>query len=112
MKLAWGYGGRGRGGWYGPWPGRGPFSYLPPWERPGWLYGRGACWWLFGPWALYGQSPFTRYSYSPPYAPPYAPASLEDEISALQEAKRDLEEELKGIDARIAELKKTMETKK
>jgi len=38
--LAWfgfGYGGwgrgRGRGGWMGPWPGRGPFSYLPPWQR-------------------------------------------------------------------------------
>ncbi|NJE48229.1 hypothetical protein E3E30_01385 [Thermococcus sp. 9N3] len=21
-----------------PWPGRGPFSYLPPWQRPGWAY--------------------------------------------------------------------------
>lgn len=25
----------------GPWPGRGPFSYLPPWQRPGWLFGYG-----------------------------------------------------------------------
>ncbi|RLF21776.1 MAG: hypothetical protein DRJ68_02715 [Thermoprotei archaeon] len=39
----WGF-----GRWFGPWPGRGPFSYLPPWLRPGWLFGRGACWWLFG----------------------------------------------------------------
>ncbi|RLE88248.1 MAG: hypothetical protein DRJ96_05850 [Thermoprotei archaeon] len=45
--MAWGWGG-GRRGWIGPWPGRGPFSHLPPWLRPGWLFGRGACWWLFG----------------------------------------------------------------
>ena len=33
---------RGRGGGRsGPWPGRGPFSYMPPWQRPGWLYGYG-----------------------------------------------------------------------
>ena len=30
-----------------PWPGHGPFSELPPWQRPGWRYGRGACWWRF-----------------------------------------------------------------
>jgi len=23
--------------WGGPYPGKGPFSYLPPWERPGWV---------------------------------------------------------------------------
>ena len=33
----------------GPWPGHGPFSHLPPWERPGWLLGRGACWRFFTP---------------------------------------------------------------
>lgn len=45
--------------WFGAWPGRGPFSYLPPWMRPGWLYGRGACWWLFGPYAWqWGYIPF------------------------------------------------------
>jgi len=37
---------------------------------------------------------------------------LEDEISALQEAKKDLVEELKGVETRIEELKKTVETKK
>lgn len=37
-KMGW----RGRGGGRsGPWPGRGPFSYLPPWQRPGWLCGYG-----------------------------------------------------------------------
>ena len=40
--------GRGRwfvGGWWSPWPGRGPFSYLPPWQRPGWVYRR--AYWRF-----------------------------------------------------------------
>jgi len=36
--MGWRGGGRGRSG---PWPGRGPFSYLPPWQRPGWLFGYG-----------------------------------------------------------------------
>ncbi|RLE55285.1 MAG: hypothetical protein DRJ40_08875 [Thermoprotei archaeon] len=61
--MAWwfGWGGWGwRRGWVGPWPGRGPFSYLPPWLRPGWLFGRGACWWLFG-------FPWTYYMYYTPY---------------------------------------------
>ncbi|MGQ9788076.1 MAG: hypothetical protein ACUVQM_01990 [Candidatus Hadarchaeaceae archaeon] len=35
-----------RSGRLGYWPGRGPFSFLPPWERPGWLYGPWACWWF------------------------------------------------------------------
>ena len=39
--------GRGRSGTQGSWPGRGPFSHLPPWQRPGWLYGPGSCWYLF-----------------------------------------------------------------
>lgn len=25
------------------WPGKGPFRNLPPWERPGWIYGRCCC---------------------------------------------------------------------
>lgn len=38
-------------GWRGKgnWPGAGPFSNLPPWERPGWIYGPGACWYLYEP---------------------------------------------------------------
>ncbi|MCS7374255.1 MAG: hypothetical protein NDF53_04645 [archaeon GB-1867-097] len=66
-----GWGGR-RGGWIGPWPGRGPFSYLPPWQRPGWLFGRGSCWWLFGaPWGArwyYPWFPSYGYGFYPYYA--------------------------------------------
>jgi len=66
--MGWRGGWRGRGGWFGPWPGRGPFSYLPPWQRPGWLFGRGACWRLFGApfWYWYGAAPYTGIGY-PPY---------------------------------------------
>jgi len=109
--MGWGWGGRGRGGWFGPWPGRGPFSYLPPWQRPGWLFGRGACWWLSGQPAWYGQ--YARYppTYPSPYfsRSPYwyhATPSLEDEIAALEESKKELEEELRGVEARIEELKR------
>ncbi|MGB9717552.1 MAG: hypothetical protein ACPL4E_03805 [Thermoproteota archaeon] len=50
----------------GPWPGGGPFSFLPPWQRPGWWwFGRGACWWLFNPYTA-----VTPYYY-PPYSPYY-----------------------------------------
>lgn len=72
-----GYGWRGgRGGWMGPWPGRGPFSYLPPWLRPGWLFGRRAGWWLFGnPWAYGLYTPWSWFyrPYLPwlPYWYPY-----------------------------------------
>jgi hypothetical protein len=38
--------GPGRGRKQGQWPGNGPFSHLPPWQRPGWLYGPGSCWYL------------------------------------------------------------------
>jgi hypothetical protein len=34
-----GYRGRGSRGYY---PGNGPFRDLPPWQRPGWVYGAGA----------------------------------------------------------------------
>jgi len=50
VVMPWGWGWY----WWKPWPGRGPFSWLPPWLRPGWVFGRGACWWLFGgPWGYY-----------------------------------------------------------
>lgn len=52
--------GRGRGRNQGPWPGQGPFSHLPPWQRPGWLYGPGSCWWL------YQQPPSSTSDQQPP----------------------------------------------
>ncbi|PUA31301.1 MAG: hypothetical protein B9J98_06815 [Candidatus Terraquivivens tikiterensis] len=78
--MAWYWRG---GGWAGPWPGRGPFSYLPPWQRPGWLFGfgRGLRWWwayplyagYIWPFAVYGWGywyPWSVYGY-PYIAYPY-----------------------------------------
>ncbi|MDI6643247.1 MAG: DUF5320 domain-containing protein [Candidatus Hodarchaeaceae archaeon] len=82
----WGWRGR---DWRGPWPGRGPFSYLPPWERPGWLYGRGRCWWLYA---------------SRPYPVKPTPAT---ELVDLEAYAKDLKQELEGVEARIRELRGT-----
>ncbi|MEM2907849.1 MAG: DUF5320 domain-containing protein [Candidatus Hadarchaeales archaeon] len=79
--------------WFGPWPGRGPFSYLPPWRRPGWLYGPGACWRLW--WLC------ARY---PPLPAELVPA---EELKALEEYAKELRQELEGVMARIEELKGT-----
>jgi hypothetical protein len=81
-------------GWWGRYPGRGPWSHLPPYERPGWWYGRGWCWW------------YSRYPYIP--AHPYVPWwSREDEARYLEELKKYLTEVvLKEIDKRLEELKK------
>ncbi len=66
-------------------PGFGPWSDLPPWERPGWRFrGRGWCWW-------YEDIPreFTR----------------EDEIRMLEEYARCLEDELERVKRRLKELR-------
>jgi len=78
--------------WFGPWPGRGPFSHLPPWQRPGWYLGRGWCWrYLYAYW---------RY--------PTTPVDPRSELEALEAYRSDLEEELKGVDARIRDLKELL----
>ncbi|MCP8304850.1 MAG: DUF5320 domain-containing protein [archaeon] len=87
------------GRWRGLWPGRGPFSYLPPRYRPGWSgRGRGACWWLFAP--MY-----------PPILGAPSP-SPEDEVAELEAYRKGIEEEIKRLDSRIQELKKVIEEKK
>jgi hypothetical protein len=75
---------------WGRYPGNGPFSDLPPWERPGWVYGRGRCLWYPG----YG---YPRYGY-----PGYG--TKEEEIAALKNEQRALQARLKDIDARLKEL--------
>ena len=91
----------GAGRWYGPYPGRGPFSYLPPWQRPGWVFGRGACWWLLSPYLRYSL-PYTAYSL--PYTA--APISKEQEQQMLREEMAILEKSLEEIKARLKELEK------
>ncbi|MEM2988792.1 MAG: hypothetical protein QXU06_02620 [Candidatus Bathyarchaeia archaeon] len=70
-----------RAGWAGPWPGAGPFSYLPPWQRPGWVYGRGAIAWNApqGPsHAQQGALPPAQQGFPIPYhGRPVAPIGLQ-----------------------------------
>lgn len=62
----------------GNWPGRGPFSDLPPWERPGRLYGRGACYYIYG-------------------APNMTPIPPTDESTTLTQQKNALETQIKNM---------------
>jgi hypothetical protein len=82
-----GFGNRGRG----PWPGNGPFRQLPPWERPGWVYGRGSCW--------YGVYPGTTG---------ILPSSRQGESQFLQNQKGILEEHLRALQERLSEIEKRL----
>ena len=107
-----------RRAYYDQWPGRGPFSHLPPWQRPGRAYGgRG---WNVDP-RLCGRFPWLprwwwadpAYTYSPP-----APTTqnelvaLEDSKKELGEEKASVEQEISAIETRIKELKSKLETEK
>ncbi|MCW4007533.1 MAG: DUF5320 domain-containing protein [Candidatus Bathyarchaeota archaeon] len=81
--------------WTNPWPGRGPFSHLPPWQRPGWLYGRGACWYLYGP-----------YSATQPLRAEDEAAVLTEQKTMIEEQLKAMQETLKKIQERLNELKK------
>lgn len=81
-------------GTYGPWPGRGPFSHLPSWQRPRWVYGPGSCIWLF------------RKGFTPSYMPQHF-LKLKDQITALEAYKKENEIELKEINEEIERLKKS-----
>ena len=101
---------RGRGGnrgWSGPWPGRGPFSNLPPWQRPGWVYGRGACWWLYNPNIQATTPPIPGQTTVPPTVPitTFAPAmTKEQEVQMLEQYAGNLEAQLTAIKKRLDEL--------
>ena len=85
---------RGRGQ-AGQWPGRGPYSNLPPWERPGWLYGRDACWYMYGP-----------YRTTPPTNPEDEATMLAEQKTVMEEQLKSMQETLKKIQERLDELKK------
>jgi hypothetical protein len=92
-------GGRGGGRGYGQWPGNGPFRHLPPWERPGWLYGRGSCW-SMGYWS--GTNP-----------PATSQVDSVTNVQALQNQKdllakqlESIQQALQQIETRLKELEK------
>jgi hypothetical protein len=86
--------------WAGPWPGRGPFSYLPPWQRPGWLYGRGACWLFLA--SYFGYRPSTAV---PSLKPEDERKILMEQKTFIEEQVKALQEALKRIEGRLEELK-------
>jgi len=79
----------------GNWSGRGPYSNLPPWQRPGWVYGRGACHYLYG-------APYYMQTTTP-----------QDEATLLSQQKTVVEAQIKAmhethekIQARLKEINK------
>jgi hypothetical protein len=98
---------RGRsGGRRGLWPGHGPFSDLPPWQRPGWLYGRGACWWLYPNYYPAGRQDPDQASV-PPIAPamPIIPqVTKEQETQMLEQHMTILQAQLDAVKNRLTEL--------
>lgn len=97
-----GYGNQGSRG-RGLWPGNGPFRNLPPWERPGWLYGPGSCW-TMGYWRGTG----TPIATAPPTIVPPG-----ENLEILQRQKDSLvaqleyiQQTISRIEERIMELEK------
>ncbi len=75
------------------WPGNGPFRHLPPWERPGWLYGPGSCWTL-GYWG--------RATTPPPVAPGVT------DVQVLQRQKEIIEAQLESLRTALADIEKKL----
>ena len=95
-----------RRAYFDQWPGRGPFSHLPPWQRPGHAcggrdYGRGrgtnpqAC-------ARFPELPRLWWA-DPTHAQQSAPTPQE-EIVALEDSKKELEEEKAIIEQEIGNI--------
>ncbi len=58
------------------------------------------------------QPYYPPYGYAPvPYSSPYGSLSPEEELAALEDYRRELDEEVKGVEARIEELKRLTEGK-
>ena len=92
-----------RGGQSGSWPGRGPFSYLPPWQRPGWLYGRGACWSLLDPKVQSTIQQAQPATIQPPLVPTF---TREQEQEMLDQQEKILKAQLDAISKRLEDLSK------
>jgi hypothetical protein len=100
--------GQGRGGWSGSWPGRGPFSSLPPWQRPGWLYGRGACWWFYKPYLQTNIQPVPSVEQQPQISPIVPTMPLMPTLTKEKE-KQMLEQQLGFVEAHLDAIRKRLE---
>ncbi|MHA2602543.1 MAG: DUF5320 family protein [Candidatus Thorarchaeota archaeon SMTZ1-83] len=105
--MSYGYG-RGGGRGRGLWPGNGPFRNLPPWQRPGWLYGPGSCWTL-GYWRGVDLPPVTGQQTIPPFVGPQVPLTdnrqvLENQRAILESQLKALQETLERIEKKLSQL--------
>jgi hypothetical protein len=92
--MRYGRRGGGRSSDVGRWPGNGPFRNLPPWERPGWLYGPGSCWTL----GYWGSTAADR-----PLIPSNRDA-LKHQKDLLETQLRALQQSIERIEERLGEL--------
>jgi hypothetical protein len=103
-------------------PGRGPFSHLPPSQRPGHAFhGRGRGWggnpqvcarfpWLPRRWWADPQ-----YAYHPPTVtstPQDEIVALEDSKNALGEEKDSIEQEINDVETQLKQLKSKLAAEK
>ena len=86
--MGWGW--RGGTDGAGLYPGRGPFNDLPPWQRPGWLYGKGACW----------------RRYQSELKPEDEATLLTEQKTVIEEQITNMHETLEKIQRRLDELRK------
>lgn len=102
------------------WPGRGPFSDLPPWQRPGRVfggrgYGRGAQRCARFPWLPRSWWADPKYAYQLPIPAPNSQeeiASLEESKKALAEEKESIEQEIIDVETHLKELRSKLEREK
>jgi hypothetical protein len=111
-----------RRAYFDQWPGRGPFSNLPPWQRPGHIYrGRGyGREWVADPRVCARFPSMPRwwwadrtYAYQPPTPNPENEiGALEDSKKKLGEEKASIEQEIEDIETQIKDLKTKLEPEK
>ena len=107
-----------RRAYFDQWPGRGPFSHLPPWQRPGRMYGgRG---WGADPRVCTRFPSLPRgwwadptYAYQPPTPNPRDELTkLEESKKVLGEEKASIEQEINDVETQLKELKSKIEPEK
>ncbi len=92
-----------RGGRSGFWPGRGPFIHLPRWQRPGWLYGRGACWRILDPKVQSTIQQAQPTTMQPPLVPSF---TRKQEQEMLEQQEKVLKVQLDAVSKRLEKLSK------
>lgn len=83
----------GHGRCFGNYPGNGPFSSLPPWERPGHLHGPGVCTYLT-------------------QSPAQTPITKEAQTALLTQQKNTIELQIKALQQTLENIQAKIEQNK